>query len=663
MSEVKGVPIKINGENYSSLAHATLSLFHALPVGSSKKSNPSAKITKLTINHGFIFSPQVAGNYTEKELISLIDTIADEIGLTPDQMNNSFHKSWGKVRDASWYQLVCEQAMHYMTTYGYEAMGSYNENTVFIPNERLDVPEVKDGIKLTIIKGYTKNQLKEKLLNILNSGLALKSIDPMVEIAKFVKITEDEVLKSNNKEVRVKLYKELDLIPENPLELLRLAIFETTERTLLINNKATTELIKKANKDMSDLFEQYDDNFGYVRLAEIFKRFKPLFLAFKVNGNMTGIINKISHLSDKHHRPMKQSLLNNITGMLSRGEKISPTKLEEELDRVNIFRKIRLAQSLKYRMLGNESIMYKIRNGKSFATTMEFKNTPQVEKTFNALLKSIAGDLKHLKGKEFYIPENLVYALPATEKQFTGNVPSGSYVSIGKDMIFGVYWENHKGKKQTQQTYNNFGYNHDYDNGRVDLDLSAMSIHHGKVGWDAQYRTGNRSLMFSGDVTDAPDGATELFYISDAHPDTMLLTVNYFNFNPDKPVPFKLMLAEEHPARFERNYTIDPNHMKFVLKSTLDTKQKVLGLATVREGECRFYFNESSLGNSISIRGGKYVSIAQDYLAHFSTNQISFNDVLKLVGAKIVTTPTKKSIDLSIEALEKDTFINLLIKQ
>ncbi len=669
MSEVKEVPINSMVKSTSHLFISTLKLFNGIPVRTQKKRNPTQKICEETINHGFIFSPQVVGNNTDKELRAMINIIADEIGLTPEQMNSTFHKSWKKVRDAPYFQLLVEQAFHYMTTYGYERMGVYDKNQVFIPNERFDIPELEGGLKLVVIQGYTISQLKEKILKMLNSGMALKSIDEAVEVAKYCKLSDDEVLRLNNKEVRVRLYHELDLVPEDPTDFLRLVLFETTEKTLLINNLGTTKLIKESKTDNAGIFLQYDEDFGYKRLAEIFQRFKPLFIAFKASETMIPIINKISHLSNKYHRTMKQSLLNNITAMIKKGIPIYPSKLNTELDKVNIFRKIRLAQSLKYRMTGNKSIMYKIRNGKAFATEMEFTNINDAEKVYDIIIKSITKDLKHLKGKEFYIPEHLTYSLPATEKQFTGNIPSGSYITVGKDMIFGVHWDNveapNRRNSEHDQYLTSYDYGDDTHNGkrRIDLDLHGMALNAGHVGWNAQYRSGNRSLIFTGDITDPPEeGASELFYINKDYEDTVLLTLNYYNFDPSLPVPFKIMVAEEHPNSFGTNYTINPNNMKCIVKSVIDVKQKVIGLGTVKNGECRFYFSETALGDSRAIRGGKYVNIARDYLANYATNQITFNEILEKVGAKIVTEPTKKSIDLSIEALQKDTFINLLVK-
>ncbi|KKL75008.1 hypothetical protein LCGC14_2059240, partial [marine sediment metagenome] len=51
---------------------------------------------------------------------------------------------------------------------------------------------------------------------------------------------------------------------------------------------------------------------------------------------------------------------------------------------------------------------------------------------------------KNVKGKKIYVPENITYSLPATEKQFTGFFPSGTCVKIPKDMIVGVHWKNVK---------------------------------------------------------------------------------------------------------------------------------------------------------------------------------------------------------------------------
>ncbi|MBA7553678.1 hypothetical protein ES705_46274 [subsurface metagenome] len=98
------------------------------------------------------------------------------------------------------------------------------------------------------------------------------------------------------------------------------------------------------------------------------------------------------------------------------------------------------------------------------------------------VLDSITEDIgKNVKGKKIYIPDYINYSLPATEKQFTGNFPSGTYISIPQDMIVGIYWENVK-------------------HNVVDLDLSLISPA-GKFGWDSRYRSDEGNILFSGDIT------------------------------------------------------------------------------------------------------------------------------------------------------------------
>ena len=92
---------------------ASIRLFKAVPVSDSRLASAVSKeIMTATVRQGFIFSPVVAGNYTEKELLKLVDVVSREVGLSGDKMNASFHKSWSKVRDASLEQLFLEQVVY-----------------------------------------------------------------------------------------------------------------------------------------------------------------------------------------------------------------------------------------------------------------------------------------------------------------------------------------------------------------------------------------------------------------------------------------------------------------------------------------------------------------------------------------------------------------------
>jgi len=632
-----------------------LRLFKALPVIHLKRTKKlNDAILKETIRRGFLFSSDIVFDYSEEALRKLIPIIEKEVGLTPEKMNATFHKSWKKVKETPIEQLIFEQIIHYFTTYGFEALGIYDENSVYIPYEKLEIPELKENIKLTLIKGYTDEELKEKILKLLQSGIALKeeTIKDIVEVIKYVGIDKKEIDNVKNKEVRITLYDLLDLFPQNPIEFLRYVIYKVTGDTLLIKNKTTIETIKSKlqNKDVrfqiEKLFNNYTRKYSLEGLSLLFYRFKPLFLAFRCNSTMKTKINKVRKLAVKHHKPMLEDYLNTITARIKNRKRIDLVLLRKELSRVNIFRKIRLAYALKFRTKeNNDSIVYRIRNGKGYATDFSFNRVDKAREVLDIILKSIAKDIKkNVKGKKIYIPKEVIYTLPATEKQFTGYLPTGSYVEIPKDMIMGVHWENVEDK-------------------RTDLDLSIIN-ESAKLGWDAGYRNESNTLLFSGDVTSAPlpNGATELFYVQKQVKDVHLLFVNNYTYNYGEisEVPFTIIVGQTQLKNIPNNYMLDPNNVVTTVKSTIGEKQKMLGMLVTTTKENRFYFVETYIGGSISSRKSEVTENSRKFLFNFFTNTISLNEVLLKARAKLVESKDQCEIDLSPENLEKDTIINLL---
>ena len=405
---------------------STLKLFKAVPIKTKKTKKLTEVILKKTIKHGFILSEEVVGNYQEHELSQIISDAKQEFGLSAKQANSAFHKSWEIIKKASLEALIFEQIMHYITTYGFKDMGIYNESTVYIPKEKLDLPEIDvDKILLIKIKGYTDVELKKKLAKLLESGVALKedTIKAVVDVATYLEFDDKEIEAIKNKEVKVLLYDYLGKVPENPVEFLRFCVYKATDKTLLIKNKTIIEEIKeKKNIDVLGLFVKYKNKYGLNKLAEIFYRFKPLFLAFRTGRKLKTMINKIRKLAVKYHKPMPEDYLNSLTANLVDG--VNVVKLTNELNKVNVFRKIRLAYALAYRTNDVESILYKIRNGKGYAKEFNFDYPKEAQLALTCVMGSIIKDIKkNVNGKKIYIPDNIVYALPATEKQFTDNFP------------------------------------------------------------------------------------------------------------------------------------------------------------------------------------------------------------------------------------------------
>ena len=621
-------------------------LYKAVLVSSTNNINKHVlynKIASLTIPSGFLFSEVVINNTTEKELIKLIPIIEQELGLSAIQLNSTLHKSWKKVKTASLNQLVAEQIVHYISTYGFQELGIYDDSTIYIPHEKLNIPELTDKIKITLINGYTREQIKEKTLSLLNSGIALKedTVKDVVHVTSYFDVSDTDIENIKNKEVKIALYDKLNKVPVNNVEFLRYVLYKSINKTLLIKNTQTIELLKASTFDFESLFKQYN----LVILSEIFNRFKPLFLAIKKHNDMNTYINELSRLSKTFHKPLPEDYLNTITAKIKNNIPIDIDKLLNELKRNNTFRKIRLAYALKYRTKDNKSILYKIRNGKSYATDFEFNNNKLTEKILNLVTQSIVTDIsKNVKGKKIYIPKNITYTLPATEKQFTGDIPSGSYVQLKKDMIFGVHWENLKDKV-------------------IDLDLSLLDKNN-KYGWDGSYRSEGRDILFSGDITSAPlpNGATELFYVQKQSNGQYIVMLNFYNmYNESKDVPFKIIVAKKDKNNnFKKNYMVDPNSVVAITKSIINKQQKTLGLVVTTEKSTKFYFSEQYLGSGCTSDGVKYVQDTKDYMFNFFTDTISLNDILVEAGAILVNKNESCDINLAPESLEKDKIISLI---
>lgn len=635
--------------------NASIRLFKAVLVKDStiKADKASVDFTlKETVPHGFVLAPEVVANYDTAGLKNVIKASKAEIGLSGSQANATFHKSWQKVATASKCQLLVEQLLHYLTTYGFDQLGIYSKDSVYIPREELSVPGIEEDVPLVVIKGLTRGEMMAKLMTVLASGIALKedTIKDIVDVAIFIGINEEEVAKVKNKEARVMLYDHLDLIPSDPVEFLRLAVYKSTGTTLLIKNKTLVDSIKASNNlQVVKLFNKYDQVHGLVKLSAIFNRFKPIFLAFRTNQALKYVMNVTSKLSKDHHVPMPEDYLNQVTSKMARGIGIDFEELRLHLAKVNVFRKARLAYALKFRSEDPESILYKVRNGSAYSMAFSFPYLEAAENALDVVLESIAGGMKGLEGKRVFIPENIVYALPTTEKQFTGDIPSGSYVEVEKDMIIGVHWQN-------------------VEDNRVDLDLKMSNIQD-SIGWDGSYRNKEATILFSGDITDAPgDGATESFYVKKQSAGAYTVSLNnytYFYHGGDaQEVPFTFFVAREHLEDLPKNYTVNQNNIVCKVKAKAGKVQKVLGLVSLKGGVSRFHFSETDIGNSITMRGNKeYAGHALRYMISASTNPVSLNDVLAKAGAILVSNKDEKStcdFDLSPESVSKDTFLTLL---
>lgn len=650
----------------STIDTATLRLFKAVLVEGSAYAVDTEQIdalNRITIPKGYLISPAAAQYFSQKVRLGDGDAVREIeklYGLDTDQLNNSFHKSFAKVRDASFRQLVTEQVIHYMTTYGAQLGAWYNDGSIYVPAERLDAPGIDvDGFRFVVIRGLVRDEIRAELLALLRSGAALseQSVSDATLIGAHLGLTADEILSVKNNEVRARLYDEMGLVPGDPVEFLRYVTYRLTGTSMLIKNEASRAALAAGAKNqataLSLLFERYDRDHGLSRLGEVFNRYKPLLLALRATPEMRPVINKVRRSAKTNHKPMKADYLNEVTARIKDGS-LSIRELDAAMRDANTFRKARLARALAVRACPDlDSIVYKVRNGKSFATDFSAsaqKHSQQYAVVRDIVLMWIAESLApKLSNKRIYIPEGVNYGLPSTEKQFVGNLPDGSYIEApeGSGLYAGVHWVNQ-------------------DRLMVDLDLSVMSAT-AKVGWDGYYRNDDRSVLFSGDMTSAPapKGASEVFWFGPNNTDSWLMNLNYYNYGRGDESPFKIIVGvNKDGSGIDRSHVIDPNEVLAHAAMSIDTRQMIIGLVSgsADTGRNRFYFSTSANGGGISARNGAQANRVRDFMVASAKTVPSLNDVLRMAEVHFVNSPGEADpgFDLSPSAMDKATILSLL---
>ena len=596
-----------------------------------------------TIRNGYIVDPRADVS------TGMLDVIESIVGISGEKANASFHKSWDVVANSSMELLVLEQIIHYITTYGFEALGIYSEDTVYIPNEVLNLPNISDRIPLTVIKAMTVSDVFENVKKLTHTGIALSQ-----ETLNDLKVIVDGLGKKcaniefvegvKNREFKAYLYELYGLVPTQPEEYVRYVINKLTGETLVIKNSKLIAMIKLADGALLD--KLLVD--APVTLATVFFRYKPLLLAMKSITRNKNFFNRLRKDAESMHQPMGEDYMNSITSQLKNGT-FDYEKFKLKLKDATIFRKIRLAYALQYRLDPADHIVYQVRNGKGFVK--EFSKTVHRFSTalaLGAVSESIAEDIKaKIGGQTVYIPENVHYALPATEKQFIGFLPNGTYVTVPDDLIVGIHWEN-------------------YDGHRVDLDFSMTSIN-GKYGWDGSYRSDDSRTLFSGDITDAPasrGGASEMFYMKKSREnEALLLNVNDFRSNAEGLVYKFFVASEEVSTDFRKDYMVDVSNIVAQASVTVKENHSTLGLVARVNDEQRVYFSASSFDSGRSVRVNDKTINTQEFFLKKALNPIEFNDILVMAGANVVTEKPVEGefIDLSIEALDKTSIIGLLL--
>lgn len=621
--KAKKVPIKFNFEmNYFPLTileddmkivETTLELFNAVEAKDQQEAI-------VDVDYGFIAPVRAA--WAENDIVKYFR----QNKLSGNDLNKTFHKSWEKIAKSTRLELFIHQVLHYMSTYG-----SDFEGEAYIPLEVLDIPEKTGTVNFILIKALSKEELVENALLMLKSGIALKqaTIEKLLFVLDYYDydFTSEDLDTIKNKEAMVVIIDRTGKVPTSPVEALRYVVYKATDSTLLIKDKKTIDLIKMSKYNPENVFRLC----GYKEMATIFNRFKPLFLAFK--GRCKTAINTISRMSKTAHEPMVVNPLNEVTHVLL----TDCVNYRSWLDNATPYALFKALSVCHQRLQGQTSFVYQIRNGKSFAKRETFEQNEHVwEQNFD-LISSYLSEKFDLKGKKFFFPDDVEYALPTSEKMFVGNVPTGTTFS-GEKLVVGVYWKNAWGAR--------------------DIDLSAIVLN-GKIGWNSSYNH-RETLMYSGDITDAPRGAVEYLWAKNNELEPSLVMSNLFsrdNYGYDGAYGYKVIVGKGDDI--SRKYMMNPENLMFEAKCESESNQVTFGLMFEDKGKVSFVLMNFEQGNS-HVSGFSEVSeITREALTQKWTKQLTLKELIVKMGASVVEDKNDADVDLSLDKISRDTFINI----
>lgn len=648
-------------------AIAVLSLFKALP--ETKPSDKKADNAE-NISYGFFLMDDAVKKCSVATNYEVLAFIRGKYGYDAVAMNRGLHRSFREVAETSEEKLFIQQMFHYVSVFLQNGdmtdSSAVDDGLVYVPASELSLPEDAEPVKVLVIGSITEEEVFSRIMDMLASGAAL-SEDTLSDIMTVLHVRHLEekvdIGSVKNKEARVRLYSALGRVPGKAEEFLRFLVWKATGTSLLIRSRDLILAIKYSRLDAEPYFhaflEQAGEDEGIEELSRVFLRHKnkAVFLAFKGKSEYVNhVLNRVRKLADKNKVAAKVGVLDRITSDPS----LTADDVRKALKGVTTFKKVSVANSLLFHASNPKAAVYFVRNGKSFTKEIgePFIMDSRKLSILNAVVDSVAEDVRPaVEGKKVFLPDDVDYAAPTSEKRFIGGVPFNTSFSLGKEVVIGVHWVNVDGE-------------------RTDLDLHYNSAKY-QYGWDTQFEHDeyrrDRVFLFSGDMTDAPaelGGATEAFWFGEGIKDDLgsIDLDNYTNWElsdgSSAVVPYKLVLGPADSGQIDKDYLVNCHKAKLNVQESITGPSDFLGfLEADEEGNKKFWFAKSRFGNTIVSRYDKNKEAVISATKTSFHSCLKLHDVLERAGAVFEKGEDEAwDIDLSLDKVTKDTFLSLFSK-
>ena len=610
-----------------------IKMFNACIVDDTCGINPDI-VNGYAMSRGYVVHPDVCNEHVFK--------FVKEVAVNP---NATFYKAIEDVVSKNRYELLIDQIVHYMTTYGTDfALGNG-----FVPND-MDFSEVPDWTQFKAINPISESELYDKCFGMLASGIALNK-NTMTALADYViaySVDNGTVLDIDsvkNREAQVYICDKLGIFPRNPIGLFRLIMFKTTGDAMVVKNDEMFEKISsgKNSFDMSVL-----DDVHVAGLSTLFYRFKMLFCALKKNHPANAaVVNKIRKLAVKNHKPLTKGFWQTVFS-----NDYTEDELNSHIGELTSYRKVSLLNLCNKRMRQVPMQMYTIRNRKTFVRENYCPQTSgeRINRLSKVLAESIIETLKKhsrktvvdAEGNETTRPvvvktaTDVTVPLPVSEKAFIGNYPCGTNYRMTENNFIGCYWRNEWGTN--------------------DYDLSFLDEHMKKVGWNSGFYDDEQTIVFSGDMTNAEPEATELLFVKKNCPNGFV-TVNQYSGNSKS--KFRMIFGQENIKHMHSNYMVDPNSIRLDVEIEHENCREIsVGIVNADA----FTLINTNNGQSAVSRHNRWTSKKLDSLIVESECFTDSTLLLEQAGFKIVGPDYDGEVDIDFGNLSKDSLISIMVE-
>ena len=613
-------------------------------------------VFNLALKKGYVIDPVCINKYS---MIFIDDVQMD--------YNSTFYKTWNDVTEKDRLELFIDQLLHYSTTYGADFLCGNG----YVPN---DSPANPNWNTYKSIKPVTFADLYVKCMQMLSSGVALKSdtvkvlTDYVIEYCNY-NGSKPDVDAVKNREAMVILCDALEVLPKDGSKLFAHIIYKLTGETMIVKNREMRNRIKAAltrstiskTEWLKTTLKSLNNN-QLIALAGVFNRYKELFLSFKDAESITinKVVNKIGHLSKKHHKPMQRGFWETVLHSHNDLE-----TLKSEAEKATNFKLIQVMQSIRERLLHmnyGTPDMVLVRNGKVFIKDNTNSAEEAVffkwEQTYNVCRDQLIRNLSQ-KACKVKLPKQYTLACPTSEKNFIGDFPMGTSCQMGENSVIGIYWRN--------------------DWGTRDFDLSFNDVLGNRIGWNSAYYDEAQSVIYSGDITNAPNGANEVLHFRGTEKNPIPNGVVHVNrYNGEAGSKYRIFFGTDELSNIQKadtahgEYMVDPNNLQLEAEIKQDDmSQQTLGMVI----DNNFYFYNLSCGygavtNAIrhKLGEGKFRYDAEsmkqsaqetiDIIRCKTLAALPLESLLVVAGFEIV----ESEPDIDLTQLDRGTLIELFSK-